>query len=59
MRELYLGRNTEKNSPELFSEYRERVISKLRRRAEGLKKSVLAENAAKLEEINGIITELT
>lgn len=59
VRELYLGRNTEKTSPELFAEYRERVISKLRRRAEGLKKSALAENAARLEEINGIITELT
>ena len=59
VRELYLGKNIEKTSPELFVEYRDRVISKLRRRAEGLKKSALAENAARLEEINGIITELT
>ena len=59
VRELYLGRNTEKTSPELFGEYRKRVISKLHRRAEGLKKSALAENAARLEEIKGIITELT
>ena len=53
--ELYLGKNLSTTSPQLFERYRQAVITKLTRRAEGLKKSQTPENKQALREIEGIL----
>ncbi len=49
--ELYLGKNLDKTSPDLFSRYREAVLKKLRRRKTGLAKSHLPENKQQFDQI--------
>ncbi len=59
LKETYLGKDLEKNSPELFERYRQAVLTKLNRRAEGLSMSDTAENRKTLSEIKSIISTLT
>lgn len=54
-RELYLGKGLEITSLHLFGRYREAVLTKLNRRAEGLKKSQTPENKKALREIESIL----
>jgi len=58
LKELYLGKDLEKTSPELFPLYKSGVITKLRRRAEGLKNSENILNKKRLAETEDIINIL-
>ena len=53
--ELYLGKNLDKTSPDLFPRYREAVLKKLRRRKAGLGKSDLPENKQQFDQICNIL----
>lgn len=59
LKELYLGKGLEKTSPELYEDYYHRIITKLKKRADGLKRSALDENKAELGKILNIISEIT
>lgn len=54
-RELVLGKDLDKTSPELFERHRQNVLKKYKKRAEGLKKSDREENKAFQDEINRLI----
>ena len=54
-KEIYLGRNLEETSPELYERYENTVLTKLNKRAEGLKKSVTDESKEELKEIEELI----
>ncbi|MBQ7959718.1 MAG: SAM-dependent methyltransferase [Clostridia bacterium] len=53
--ELYLGKNLSESSPELFPRYKDAVLTKLNRRADGLRKSETEESKAALFEIEKIL----
>ncbi len=54
-RELVLGKDLDKTSPELFERHRQNILKKYKKRAEGLKKSDREENKAFQDEINRLI----
>ncbi len=54
IRELYLGKGLEETSPELFPRYKAAVLTKLNRRAEGLKKSENPDNQKELKKIENL-----
>ncbi len=56
--ELYLGKDLDRTSPDLFPRYREAVLKKLRRRKAGLSKSDLPENKQQLDQICNILDVL-
>lgn len=59
LKELYLGKNIEKTSPDLYPAYRKKIITKLNKRADGLKKSPSEKNKKTLETILHIINEIS
>lgn len=58
VKELYLGKNTEDTSPDLFEEYKKRVSAGLNKRAEGLKKSLSGGNDAVIARLAETIKEI-
>lgn len=58
-KEIYLGKGLEQTSPELFERYKNAVLTKLNKRAEGLKKSVTEESKEELHDITQLIEVLT
>ncbi len=59
LRELYLGKDLCKTSPQLFERYRQAVLTKLNKRADGLKKSQNPENKKELSEILSLLEILS
>lgn len=59
LKELYLGKGLEKTSPQLYELYHQRVVTKLKKRANGLEQSCLEENQTELKKILNIIHEIT
>lgn len=55
LRELYLGKDLYKTSPTLVERYEHSVLTKLNRRAEGLKKSQNPENEKELEKTQNLL----
>ncbi len=55
LRELYLGKDLKKSSPHLVQRYEQSVLTKLNRRAEGLKKSQNPENEKELKETQKLL----
>lgn len=56
--ELYLGKDLDKTTPDLFPRYREAVLKKLHRRKTGLAKSDLPENKQHFDQICTILNIL-
>lgn len=56
--ELYLGKNLDKTSPDLFPRYQTAVLKKLHRRKAGLGKSNLPENKQQFDQICNILNIL-
>ena len=54
-RELILGKDLDKTSPELFDRHRQNILKKHKKRAEGLKKSGREENKESLDEIERLL----
>ncbi len=54
-RELILGKDLDKTSPELFERHRQNILKKYKNRADGLKKSNREDNKAFQDEINRLI----
>ncbi len=54
-RELFLGKGTENTSPELFDEYKNRIIHKFEKKLNGLQKSGREKNKAEILETEHIL----
>ena len=58
-KEIHLGKGLKQTSPELFDRYKKAVLTKLNKRAEGLKKSVTEESKTELQSITHLIAVLS
>ena len=55
LKELYFGKDIEKTSPELYSQYKNSVLKKLEKRISGLEKSQNDENKKVLNELSELL----